>query len=63
MDLHLEAEDGIDQRQTDKVEQVLKVVVPVLPRILNTPTSTRCACTRRLTCSLWGRERRSRLPT
>lgn len=35
MDLHLEAEDGIDQRQTDKVEQVLKVVVPVLPRISN----------------------------
>jgi len=33
--LHLEAEDGIDQRQTDKVEQVLKVVVPVLPRISN----------------------------
>ena len=35
MDLHLEAEDGIDQRQTDKVEQVLNVVVPVLPRISN----------------------------
>jgi adenosylcobyric acid synthase len=35
MDLHLEAEDGIDQRQTDKAEQVLKVVVPVLPRISN----------------------------
>ena len=35
MDLHLEAEDGIDQRQADKVEQVLKVVVPVLPRISN----------------------------
>ena len=35
MDLHLEAEDGIDQRQTDKAAQVLKVVVPVLPRISN----------------------------
>ncbi|BAQ82378.1 MULTISPECIES: cobyric acid synthase [unclassified Pseudomonas] len=35
MDLHLEAEDGIDQRQAGKVEQVLKVVVPVLPRISN----------------------------
>ena len=35
MDLHLEAEDGIDQRQTAKADQVLKVVVPVLPRISN----------------------------
>ena len=35
MDLHLEAEDGIDQRQIDKAVQVLKVVVPVLPRISN----------------------------
>ncbi len=35
LDLHLEAEDGIDQRQTDKADQVLKVVVPVLPRISN----------------------------
>lgn len=35
MDLHLEAEDGLDQRQTDKAEQVLNVVVPVLPRISN----------------------------
>ncbi|WP_439894716.1 cobyric acid synthase [Pseudomonas syringae] len=35
MDLHLEAEDGLDERQTDKVEQVLNVVVPVLPRISN----------------------------
>jgi len=35
MDLHLEAEDGLDQRQTDKVEQVLNLVVPVLPRISN----------------------------
>lgn len=35
MDLHLEAEDGIDRRQTDKAAQVLKVVVPVLPRISN----------------------------
>lgn len=35
MDLHLEAEDGIDQRQTDKAAQVLRVVVPVLPRISN----------------------------
>ena len=35
MDLHLEAEDGIDQRQYDKADQVLKVVVPVLPRISN----------------------------
>ena len=35
LDLHLEAEDGIDQRQADKVEHVLKVVVPVLPRISN----------------------------
>lgn len=35
LDLHLEAEDGIDQRQVGKVEQLLKVVVPVLPRISN----------------------------
>ncbi len=35
MDLHLEAEDGIDPRQIDKAAQVLKVVVPVLPRISN----------------------------
>jgi adenosylcobyric acid synthase len=35
MDLHLEAEDGLDQRQTEKVEQVLNVLVPVLPRISN----------------------------
>ena len=35
MDLHLEAEDGIDRRQVDKAAQVLKVVVPVLPRISN----------------------------
>ena len=35
MDLHLEAEDGIDQRQIDKAAQVLKVLVPVLPRISN----------------------------
>lgn len=34
-DLHLEAEDGIDRRQSSKAEQVLKVVVPVLPRISN----------------------------
>jgi adenosylcobyric acid synthase len=34
-DLHLEAEDAIDTRQTAKAEQVLKVVVPVLPRISN----------------------------
>ena len=35
MDLHLEAEDGIDQRQTNKADHVLNVVVPVLPRISN----------------------------
>ena len=35
MDLHLEAEDGIDQRQISKEGHVLKVVVPVLPRISN----------------------------
>lgn len=35
MDLHLEAEDGLDRRQTDKAEQVLNVLVPVLPRISN----------------------------
>ncbi|WP_110969175.1 cobyric acid synthase [Pseudomonas huaxiensis] len=34
-DLHLEAEDGLDRRQGDKVAQVLKVIVPVLPRISN----------------------------
>ena len=33
--LHLEAEDGIDQRQAGKAERVLNVVVPVLPRISN----------------------------
>ena len=35
MDLHLEAEDGLDRRQGAKALQVLKVVVPVLPRISN----------------------------
>lgn len=35
MDLHLEAEDGLDRRQGDKLDQVLKVIVPVLPRISN----------------------------
>ena len=35
MDLHLEAEDGLDRRQTAKEQQVLKVIVPVLPRISN----------------------------
>ena len=35
MDLHLEAEDGIDQRQGDKAARALKVIVPVLPRISN----------------------------
>ncbi len=35
MDLHLEAEDGLDRRQGDKAAQVLKVIVPVLPRISN----------------------------
>lgn len=35
MDFHLEAEDAIDRRQVSKAEQVLKVVVPVLPRISN----------------------------
>lgn len=34
-DLHLEAEDGIDMRQGTKDERVLKVIVPVLPRISN----------------------------
>ncbi|WP_028635059.1 cobyric acid synthase [Pseudomonas parafulva] len=34
-DLHLEAEDGIDARQGKKDAQVLKVIVPVLPRISN----------------------------
>jgi len=34
-DLHLEAEDAIDRRQAAKAERVLKVVVPVLPRISN----------------------------
>ncbi|WP_288439421.1 cobyric acid synthase [uncultured Pseudomonas sp.] len=34
-DLHLEAEDGIDNRQGAKHSQVLKVIVPVLPRISN----------------------------
>ena len=35
MDFHLEAEDAIDQRQTAKASETLKVVVPVLPRISN----------------------------
>ena len=35
MDLHLEAEDGIDPRQIKKADRVLNVVVPVLPRISN----------------------------
>lgn len=34
-DLHLEAEDGIDIRQGAKQERLLKVIVPVLPRISN----------------------------
>ncbi|SFT43387.1 cobyric acid synthase [Pseudomonas marincola] len=35
MDFHLEAEDAIDQRQSVKACEQLKVVVPVLPRISN----------------------------
>ncbi|MCQ4296361.1 cobyric acid synthase [Pseudomonas stutzeri] len=35
MDFHLEAEDAIDARQSGKASDVLKVVVPVLPRISN----------------------------
>lgn len=35
LDLHLEAEDGLDRRQSEKAAQVLKVIVPVLPRISN----------------------------
>ncbi|MCY1415143.1 Cobyric acid synthase [compost metagenome] len=35
MDFHLEAEDAIDQRQSGKDGELLKVVVPVLPRISN----------------------------
>nr|WP_071872850.1 cobyric acid synthase [Atopomonas hussainii] len=34
-DLHLEAEDAIDNRQPTKTSQPLNVVVPVLPRISN----------------------------
>ena len=34
-DFHLEAEDAIDTRQTDKAATTLTVVVPVLPRISN----------------------------
>lgn len=34
-DLHLEAEDAIDMRQAQKAGRLLKVVVPVLPRISN----------------------------
>ena len=35
MDFHLEAEDAIDVRQSGKVGEALKVVVPVLSRISN----------------------------
>lgn len=35
MDFHLEAEDAIDIRQSAKAAEVIKVVVPVLPRISN----------------------------
>jgi len=35
MDLHLEAEDGLDRRQSGKADTVLKVIVPELPRISN----------------------------
>ncbi|MBB2495145.1 cobyric acid synthase [Aquipseudomonas ullengensis] len=35
MDFHLEAEDAIDVRQAHKGAELLKVVVPVLPRISN----------------------------
>src|SRR5690606_3665262 len=35
MDFHLEAEDAIDLRQASTTGDVLKVVVPVLPRISN----------------------------
>lgn len=34
-DFHLEAEDAIDRRQADKTGEVLRVAVPVLPRISN----------------------------
>jgi adenosylcobyric acid synthase len=35
MDFHLEAEDAIDTRQSTKAAEVIRVVVPVLPRISN----------------------------
>ncbi|MGE8358961.1 cobyric acid synthase [Pseudomonas sp.] len=35
MDFHLEAEDAIDTRQAAKADEVIRVVVPVLPRISN----------------------------
>ena len=35
MDFHLEAEDAIDVRQAHKRDELLRVVVPVLPRISN----------------------------
>ncbi|WP_425914896.1 cobyric acid synthase [Pseudomonas sp. GWSMS-1] len=35
MDFHLEAEDAIDIRQSAKAAEVLKVLIPVLPRISN----------------------------
>lgn len=34
-DLHLEAEDAVDPRQADKCGDVLRVAVPVLPRLSN----------------------------
>jgi adenosylcobyric acid synthase len=34
-DLHLEAEDGLDRRQSAKAAEVLRVIVPVLPRLSN----------------------------
>ena len=35
MDLHLEAEDAVDARQSDKAGELLRVVVPALPRLSN----------------------------
>lgn len=34
-DLHLEAEDALDTRQTERAAEQLRVVIPVLPRISN----------------------------
>ena len=59
-DLHLEAEDGLDRRQSAKAKQVLRVIVPVLPRISNHTDFDPLRLHHRWTCNLSGQAKPSR---